>query len=193
MKHLKTFLLITALSVMGSAVAIDIKFLKKERVVIDGITYQVNVKKSSATVVKGQEDYTGDVVIPEKIDKDSLTLYVEAIGNEAFEDCAGLTSVDIPRTVTAIGDQAFKGCSSLTSITLPKGLTELSAELFRDCSSLTDVTLPDGLRRMEDGVFAGCKSLESITLPQASTSCQPIPSRVAVTSPTYRCRQACGA
>ena len=42
-----------------------------------------------------------------------------SIGDYAFFNCSGLTSIVIPDNVTSIGDSAFSGCSDLTSITIP--------------------------------------------------------------------------
>ncbi|MBQ7854978.1 MAG: leucine-rich repeat protein [Muribaculaceae bacterium] len=41
---------------------------------------------------------------------------VTTIGNSAFEDCSGLTSVTIPNSVTEIGDKAFRDCDNLDSV-----------------------------------------------------------------------------
>jgi hypothetical protein len=41
---------------------------------------------------------------------------VTSIGEAAFEDCSGLTSVTIPGSVTSIGSYAFSFCGSLTSV-----------------------------------------------------------------------------
>ncbi|MBQ7855476.1 MAG: leucine-rich repeat domain-containing protein, partial [Muribaculaceae bacterium] len=41
---------------------------------------------------------------------------VTKIGEDAFSDCIGLTSITIPNSVTEIGKGAFYGCSSLKSI-----------------------------------------------------------------------------
>ena len=52
------------------------------------------------------------------------TMYVEgddytltSIGDFAFWNCSGLTSITIPEGVTSIGNRAFYGCSGLESIT----------------------------------------------------------------------------
>ena len=41
------------------------------------------------------------------------------IGDVAFRDCIGLTSVKIPDSVTSIGGWAFAGCTGLTSVKIP--------------------------------------------------------------------------
>ena len=50
------------------------------------------------------------------------------IGDHAFYNCSGLTSIIIPSSVTSIGDYAFTGCSALTSVTAlnpnPVAITE---------------------------------------------------------------------
>ena len=44
---------------------------------------------------------------------------VTSIGERAFRNCTGLTSITIPNSVTSIGASAFSGCSSLENITIP--------------------------------------------------------------------------
>ncbi|MBR2232015.1 MAG: leucine-rich repeat domain-containing protein [Prevotella sp.] len=58
---------------------------------------------------------------------------VMSIGNNAFYDCSGLTSITISESVTSIGNNAFRGCSGLTSITIPKGVTSIGNYAFRGC------------------------------------------------------------
>jgi hypothetical protein len=43
---------------------------------------------------------------------------VTSIGESAFRDCSGLTSVTIPNSVACIKSRAFNGCSDLTSVTV---------------------------------------------------------------------------
>ena len=40
----------------------------------------------------------------------------DSIGRYAFSDCSGLTSLNLPASITTIGRKAFEGCSGLTSI-----------------------------------------------------------------------------
>ena len=64
---------------------------------------------------------------------------VTSIGDLAFWDCSGLTSVTIPDGVTSIGGDAFSGCAALTSVTIPGSVTNVGQDAFDNCSSLTDI------------------------------------------------------
>ncbi|MBO4983282.1 MAG: leucine-rich repeat protein [Clostridia bacterium] len=61
---------------------------------------------------------------------------VTSIGDSAFEDCNGLTSVEIPNSVTTIGEGAFRYCTSLTSIEIPKSVTKIDKMAFLQCKRL---------------------------------------------------------
>ena len=95
---------------------------------------------------------------------------VTRIGDCAFWDCFGLTSITIPDSVTSIGACAFRGCSGLTSITIPDSVTNIAAQTFFDCSGLTSITIPDSVTSISDWAFRGCSGLTSITIPDSVTS-----------------------
>ena len=65
---------------------------------------------------------------------------VTSIGNSAFANCDGLTSIRIPNNVTSIGSDAFLYCSSLTSIEIPNSVTSIGDNAFYNCKSLTKIT-----------------------------------------------------
>ena len=54
----------------------------------------------------------------------------DVIGNYAFSDCSGLTSLILPSNVTSIGYSAFYGCIRLTSLTLPSSVTSIGSSAF---------------------------------------------------------------
>ncbi|MBR2184938.1 MAG: leucine-rich repeat domain-containing protein [Prevotella sp.] len=68
---------------------------------------------------------------------------VTSIGESAFYDCSGLTSVTIGNNVTSIGKSAFANCSSLKSITIPKNVTSIGSWAFAGCSNLTSANITD--------------------------------------------------
>ena len=61
--------------------------------------------------------YRGQVIIPETVTYNNMTYFVTKIGEHAFAECSGITSVIIPNTITVIEDNAFYACNSLRGIT----------------------------------------------------------------------------
>ena len=57
----------------------------------------------------------------------------DEIGEYAFHDCSGLTSLTLPAGITSIGRSAFVGCSGLTSLKLPAGITSIGSSAFYQC------------------------------------------------------------
>ena len=94
----------------------------------------------------------------------------DVIGSFAFSDCSGLTSLNLPSSITSIGYGAFRGCSGLTSLNLPAGITEIGDCAFHGCSGLTSLTLPDGITSIGSWAFRDCSGLTSLTIPAGITS-----------------------
>lgn len=63
---------------------------------------------------------------------------VTSIGDHAFFNCSGLTSIEIPNSVTSIGVGAFNGCTGLASVTveLESPLT-IGNSTFSNCANAT--------------------------------------------------------
>lgn len=87
---------------------------------------------------------------------------ITRIGNYAFNQCAGLTAIDIPDTVTSIGNNAFYGCTALAAVELPDSLQTIGETAFSMCA-FTEVTIPAGVTYMDNMAFA-YGSLTTVTM-----------------------------
>ena len=110
------------------------------------------------------------VVIPGTVDIDGSTRAVTRIGDSAFRDCTGLTSIELPASITSIGDHVFRDCTGLTSISLPASITSIGDNVFNGCTGLTSIELPAGIPRIGYRMFYLCAGLTSIELPAGITS-----------------------
>ncbi len=89
---------------------------------------------------------------------------MSSIGNNAFFGCSGLTSVEIPNSVTSIGDCAFCNCSGLTSVVIGNSVTSIGGGSFRGCSGLTSVEIPNSVTSIGSYAFFYCDGLISLTI-----------------------------
>ncbi len=112
---------------------------------------------------------SGNLVIPSTVTNNGTTYSVTSIGNHAFCDCSGLTSVTIPNSVTSIGERAFSGCSGLTSVTIGNSVTSIGGSAFSGCIGLTSVTIPNSVTSIGYGAFFVCSGLTSIDVENGNT------------------------
>ena len=139
--------------------------------VVNGINYYFKGKTATATVTElaGYYRYSGNINIPSTVGYDGKKYTVTEIGNRAFKNCTGLTSITLPNTITRIGNNAFKKCTSLTSITLPNKLTNIGYYAFWGCTKITTVTIPNNVTFIGDYAFWGCSELTTVTIPNSVT------------------------
>ncbi len=112
---------------------------------------------------------------------------IRSIGENAFADCTGLTSVTFSASPTslALGEGLFRN-SGIVSFTVPMAVTALPAGMFENAKQLTELTLHDGIAQIGEnafkntalaafvspaslseipaGAFEGVRSLTSLTL-----------------------------
>ena len=97
----------------------------------------------------------------------SLTLpnSVTNIGSYAFSKCTNLKAVEIPNGVTNIGNYAFAENSNLLSALIPNSVTNIGEYAFSNCTKLNSINLPDKLKTLNSHVFNQCQSLTTIDIP----------------------------
>ena len=89
------------------------------------------------------------------------------VGDNAFEDCISLTSIEFPDSVTSLGQYVLSGCGSLESLKIPAGVTEIpycmiSNSTADEKSSLTSITIPAGITKINNYAFRYCTSLSEV-------------------------------
>lgn len=129
-----------------------------ETIVRGDITYDVS--DGEATAVKCSISAT-NALLEEQINGAPVT----AIGDSAFENCASLLYIEIPKSVTRIGDRAFYGCKALRSFSLPENLEYLGEYAFAECESFDTFSVPSKITSLGNSVFIRCKKLYELNLP----------------------------
>ncbi|MBO5466768.1 MAG: leucine-rich repeat domain-containing protein [Prevotella sp.] len=173
MKKLKSILVMLLCCVSSSA----------EDFSVDGIYY--NIVSSEDLVVEVtfrgdnpnsySNEYTGNVVIPEKVTYNGKTYSVTSIGFFAFDNCSSLTSITLPNSLKSIGEYAFAGCTNIKDVNVPNlsvwcGIKfesnplSYAQNLCVDGKPISDVVIPDDVTCIKKWTFASCKNLKSIKL-----------------------------
>lgn len=102
----------------------------------------------------GYTQPSGEILIPDLVanPNDGITYFVTKIDDDAFESCYGITSIEIPISVTSIGRRAFDYCN-INSITIPASVTSIGRWAFTHCGNLTEILVSSAnVRFSSDGI-----------------------------------------
>ena len=136
----------------------------------NGLSYDILSTEDKTCTVSDCSSNLSTVVIPSTVVNNGTIYSVTSIGEWAFSECSGLTSIEIPNSVTSIGYGAFSGCSGLTAVEIPSSVTSIGVEAFHGCSSLTAIQIPSSVTSIGGWAFRGCSGLTSVEIPNSVTS-----------------------
>ena len=150
----KSLILLSAILLMALAVPQSLKAYDFSAVAPSGqmLYYSYNTGSSGSSVFvtyPGQSSsnpwggYTSPsdtLIIPDSVTYNGHTYFVTSIGDSAFCQCRGLTSVTIGNSVTSIGNYVFGYCSGLTSITIPNSVTAIGSAFWGCLLARTNYT-----------------------------------------------------
>ena len=160
-----------------------------------GASYEATIDTEALTATLTGLKLTEQVAelsLPSSIVSDGVTYTVSELSGELgwSTQCAGVTSLVIPETVTSVDGMRFSKFPDLTSLTIPgsvknfngslqsmsklqtltfeEGVEEISSNfMVNNCSALSTVNLPSTLKRLsQPSTFENAISLTSITLPE---------------------------
>ena len=130
---------------------------------IDGIRYEIISEHQVAVISKSGGSYSGDIVIPYKVELNSTDYFISAIGDNAFKGCQNLTSISLPVALNTIGKSAFAACHSLEKIVIPDAVYTIESDAFNPCYSLKEVTFGIHVKDIGTSAFRGSEELKRIT------------------------------
>ena len=169
---------------------------------LTSITISENVTKIESCAFRGCSGLTSIIVAdknPQYDSRNDCNAIIETNTNKLIAGCA---KTNIPENVTNIGDYAFCDCKGLTSITIPKSVTKIGINAFFCCNSLTSIIvadknpqydsrndcnaiietktnkliagcaktiIPESVTSIKYAVFRDCNGLTSITIPKSVT------------------------
>ncbi len=140
-------------------------------------TYMLNGDGSAAiTEYRGNAE---ELTVPSKLDEHTVVFIVDS----SFHDCAGLTTITLPDSITDLGGNPWRGCKDLTTIKVSPdhpSLAVVDGVLYNKTdkrliwyplnSRRKSFEVPQGIRIIGDQAFFGCDRLIAITLPDSLTS-----------------------
>ena len=140
--------------------------------------YEVVGYTGSNTTVTIPEYYNSKPVIGivSGVFKDNATLtsissglFLQTIGDSAFENCDALTSVYIPGLLT-IGDKAFYDCDGLTSFSMTSAVTTVGEDAFAYCDNLASFQVGKEFKNHKGNFLTYCPKLTTITVADGNTN-----------------------
>ncbi|UPS44059.1 leucine-rich repeat domain-containing protein [Prevotella sp. E15-22] len=162
---------------------------KNIKVTIDGIIYNLNENKHTATVLGVEREDIKSILIPESVHFNNNDYPVDTIGDGAFyyktklekvkikgenlkvigqmafEKCFRLINIDLPNSVTEISHHAFFNSGLSGSLILPKNLIKIGKNAFRICY-FESVVFQSNLETIGQEAFYNCRYLKKLTIPK---------------------------
>ena len=124
---------------------------------LTSITIPAGVTRIEEAAFEGCSGLTSIVVDKENKYYDSRNNCNAIIATESNTLVIGCKNTTIPASVTRLGENAFADCSGLTSITIPQSVTSIGYYTFAGCSDLTSITIPQSVTSIGDYAFASCR------------------------------------
>lgn len=136
-KNLKKILSIALCLMLLCSVFSMVSFAQQEQEEKNVLTYSLTEFRTTAQVVRCENDVKGVVEVKDSVEIAGKTYKVSGIADDAFLGCEFVTQITIPEGITVIGSRAFKDCTALKTVDIPKSLVTCSYDAFDGCEDVT--------------------------------------------------------
>lgn len=136
---MRKLLLLFALTVLPLAVSAD-------EIIIGAQHYELDDVRKTAiltNVESSEDDVDVDIVLPTYVEYEGTSYRVTEIDQFAFHHFCftnKLVSVILPQHLMILNGELWN-CAGLTSITIPKSITKIGQNVFWECNGLTSMTM----------------------------------------------------
>lgn len=137
-------------------------FVFEKEMTIGKSRFKKTNEKLSLNMIGCIRPINGELVVIERILYNERVCFITEIGDDAFYNAQGITSVHFSQYIQRIGDGAFGKCEHITTINLPGKLTTIGNMAFAGCSQITSITLHKHLKNIGSRAFEGCIRLRQI-------------------------------
>lgn len=102
------------------------------------------------------------------------------IADGAFEDCTGITSVNLPNTLVSIGTYAFSKCTNLETVSISNSVKDIGLAAFYGCENLQNINVDAGNPSYSsiDGVLFNADKTELVAYPSGRNGEYSVPDGV---------------
>jgi hypothetical protein len=127
-------------TIPGASIVDDVIINAVEfKLIVGTIELLVESNGPNTVSVVGYEGSINELTIPDDLTVNGVKYGITKIGDNAFENCAGLAEVTIPGSVISIGELAFSGCHDLVMVTIPRSVLTISETAFDGCECIASV------------------------------------------------------
>ena len=102
----------------------------------------------TCAVDRGENVYSGEIVIPATVVYKNKQLRVTSITNSAFEG-SFITSIRLSDNMTSVERYAFNNCNALVEVVIPPSINIIGEGAFSGCQSLKYLIMEDGESELE--------------------------------------------
>ncbi len=136
----------------------------------DGITdngFVYSIGSSGSVIITGIDKTkftgTGALAIPDTINVVDPTTAASGTSSGSSKSSSS-ANAGTPYKVTDIGNNAFAQMGGITSLTLPAGILTVGEKAFFQCIRLTSISIPATVNYIGNQAFGQCDALNSITV-----------------------------